>query len=58
MAGVQISVLRISQQWYELVAHMIYQNVQLNKPDQMGIFPFPVSTIYVSGLRFFAFFSA
>ena len=47
----------VSRQRYALVAHMIYQNVQVDEPLQMGTFPFPVSTISVSGLRFFAFFS-
>ena len=50
-------VLRISRELYALVAHMIYQNVHLDLPDWMGIFPFPVSTISVSGLQFLAFFS-
>jgi hypothetical protein len=40
---------------YEVGGHMIYQNNQLNKLARMGTFPFPVSTISVSGLRFLAF---
>ena len=36
---------------------MGYQNDELDEPDPMGMVPFLVSTISVSGLRFFAFFS-
>ena len=55
--GCPFFVWRISPERYELGGHMIYQNDQLDEPDRVGTFPFPVSTISVSGLRFLAFFS-
>ena len=40
---------------FELGGHMIYQNDRLDEPLRMEPFPFPVSTISVSGLRFLRF---
>ena len=55
--GAPFVVWPISPERYEVGGHMIHQNDHLEKSDPKKIFSISGSTISVSGLRFFAFFS-